>query len=73
MLTFEYNYISILENYISKNKLKILDKIYDLKVTYNLLLEDDTTLDKIKDFMQGKIEIDYLENINYTYKIQTEA
>ncbi len=73
MLTFEYNYISILENYISKNKLKILDKIYDLKVTYNLLLEDDTTLDKIKDFMQGKIEIDYLENINYIYKIQTEA
>lgn len=66
-LIFEYNYISSMENYIAKNQLKILNKEYDLKVCYTLLLEQDGILEKITDFMQGKIEINFKENIDYIY------
>ena len=66
-LTFDYNYISSMENFIAKNQLKILNKEYELKVTYLLLLEQNDILDKITDFMQGKIEITFDKEIEYVY------
>lgn len=66
-LIFDYNYISSMENFISKNQLKILDKEYELKVAYKLLLETPGILEKITDFMQGKIEINYDKDIEYIY------
>lgn len=66
-LIFDYNYISSMENFIAKNQLKILDKEYELKVSYKLLLETPGILEKITDFMQGKIEINYDKDIEYIY------
>ena len=66
-LIFDYNYISSMENFIAKNQLKILEKEYELKVTYTLLLETPNILEKITDFMQGKIEINYIKDIEYIY------
>ena len=66
-LIFDYNYISSMENFIAKNQLKILDKEYELKVSYKLLLETPGVLEKITDFMQGKIEINYDKDIEYIY------
>lgn len=66
-LIFDYNYISSMENFIAKNQLKILNKEYELKVTYTLLLEQIDILNKITDFMQGKISIEYKEDIEYIY------
>lgn len=66
-LIFDYNYISSMENFIAKNQLKILNKEYELKVTYTLLLEQIDILNKITDFMQGKISIEYKEDIEYVY------
>ena len=66
-LTFDYNYISSMENFIAKNQLKILNKEYELKVVYTLLLETPGILEKITDFMQGKIEINYEKDIEYIY------
>ena len=66
-LIFDYNYISSMENFIAKNQLKILEKEYELKVTYILLLETPNILEKITDFMQGKIEINYIKDIEYIY------
>ena len=66
-LIFDYNYISSMENFIAKNQLKILDKEYELKVSYKLLLESPGILEKITDFMQGKIEINYDKDIEYIY------
>lgn len=66
-LIFDYNYISSMENFIAKNQLKILEKEYELKVTYTLLLETSNILEKITDFMQGKIEINYIKDIEYIY------
>ena len=66
-LVFDYNYISSMENFIAKNQLKILDKEYELKVSYKLLLETPGILEKITDFMQGKIEINYDKDIEYIY------
>ena len=66
-LVFDYNYISSMENFIAKNQLKILDKEYELKVSYKLLLETPGVLEKITDFMQGKIEINYDKDIEYIY------
>ena len=40
---------------------------YELKVTYLLLLEQNDILDKITDFMQGKIEITFDKEIEYVY------
>ena len=56
-----------MENFIAKNQLKILDKEYELKVSYKLLLETPGVLEKITDFMQGKIEINYDKDIEYIY------
>lgn len=66
-LVFDYNYISSMENFIAKNQLKILNKEYELKVTYTLLLEQSNILEKITDFMQGKIEINFIKDIEYVY------
>lgn len=66
-LIFDYNYISSMENFIAKNQLKILDKEYELKVSYKLLLETPGVLEKITDFMQGKIEINYDKDIEFIY------
>lgn len=67
LLKFDYNFISIMENFISKHQLKILDKQYNMQAEYLLLVEDEQISNKINDYMQGKIEIIQKENIEYVY------
>ena len=62
MCEFNYDLIGSLDYYFSKNNLVVLDKNYDVKVTYTYICENDITKD-LMEISKGKISNIYLEEL----------
>ena len=65
---FDYSLINIVEKYLSDKDIRIIDKIYDIKVNYILALNDDFN-DDLFNYTNGKIKIIYKENKDFEFNM----
>ena len=65
---FDYSLINIIEKYISDKDIRIIDKVYDLKVNYILAINDNFN-DDLYNYTNGKIKITFVENKEFEFQI----
>ena len=65
---FDYSLINIMEKYLSDKDIRVIDKIYDLKVNYILAINEDFN-DDLFNYTNGKIKIDFVENKEFEFKL----
>ncbi len=65
-MEFDYNLINVMEKFFNQNNIKVINKNYDLKVTYLFYTSTIDIKDKLNNLTLGKIEFknefkDYIE------------
>lgn len=65
---FDYSLINIIEKYLSDKDIRIIDKIYDLKVNYILAINEDFN-DDLFNYTNGKIKIEFVEDKEFEFNV----
>ncbi len=57
-----YSLNDIVDYFIRSNNIKVVNKIYDIEISYEIYVDNQDIISKLNDTLQGKVEIKYLYN-----------
>lgn len=55
-----YNLVDIVDYFIKSNKITVINKSYEVEVSYTIYVEDKSLIDKLNNTLQGKVNIEFL-------------
>ena len=66
---FDYSLINIIEKFIANKDIRIIDKIYDVKVKYILAINEDNFNDDLINFTNNKVKISFVEDKDFEFQL----
>lgn len=61
-ITFDYNFIKLIDHMIKTMNIKVIDKIYDIKVTYTCFVCNEKFFEQLQEATSNQVEKKYLRN-----------